>query len=75
MSDNICNSLFNTLINRLSSPQVKKQINEKIVTPILEDVNDKYYYHFVGIVCLLVTIIILLFVLISKMEYRTHSEY
>jgi hypothetical protein len=64
---NITDSLFNTFIYHLSKPSVKNQIKTMLIDPIIKDINERYYYHFISLVSLLIVIVILLLMILNKL--------
>ena len=66
MSNNLANGLFDFCVNQLSKPDTKDKIMKTVIDPILNDINDKYYYQYTAIIFLLVIIVILLILLISR---------
>lgn len=56
----------NAAIDELSKPEYKERIQEKIVNPIINDINRRYAPYFSSVVVMLGAIIVLLVKLLNK---------
>ena len=56
----ITNNIIDILTTEISKEKNKKKIMKKIIQPILEDINRKYYPHFMALISLLVIMTIMM---------------
>jgi hypothetical protein len=56
----ITSNLIDIVTKELSKEKNKKKIMKNIIQPILEDINRKYYPHFMALVSLLVIMTIMM---------------
>lgn len=64
MADN----LVDLCVNEFNKPNIKNKVKTNIVDPIVNDINERYYYQFLMVVGLLITIVFLLLMLLSKIK-------
>jgi hypothetical protein len=62
-------SLLINISNELKKKKNKERIMKDIIGPILEDINKKYYPHFVSIISLFIMMILLLISLLILSIY------
>ena len=53
-------NVIDIITTELSKEKTKKKIINKIIKPILEDINKKYYPHFMSLLSLLIIMTIMM---------------
>ena len=61
-------NLIDICVNEFNKPNIKNKIKTNIVDPIVNDINERYYYQFLMVVGLLITIVFLLLMLLAKIK-------
>jgi hypothetical protein len=56
----VTDNLIDILTSKVSEEKNKKKIMNKIIKPILEDINKKYYPHFMALLSLLIIMTIMM---------------
>jgi len=56
----IADNLIDILTKEISKEKNRKKIMKNIIQPILEDINRKYYPHFMALISLLVIMTIMM---------------
>jgi hypothetical protein len=56
----ITDNLIDILTSKVSEEKNRKKIMNKIIKPILEDINKKYYPHFMALLSLLIIMTIMM---------------
>lgn len=56
----ITDNLIDILTSKVSEEKNKKKIMNNIIKPILEDINKKYYPHFMALLSLLIIMTIMM---------------
>jgi len=53
-------NIITAMTNELAKEKTKKKIIKKVIQPILEDINKKYYPHFMAVLSLLIIMTIMM---------------
>ena len=56
----VTDNLIDILTSKVSEEKNRKKIMNKIIKPILEDINKKYYPHFMALLSLLIIMTIMM---------------
>lgn len=56
----ITDNLIDILTSKVSEEKNRKKIMNNIIKPILEDINKKYYPHFMALISLLIIMTIMM---------------
>lgn len=67
MDEYICtitNNLINILTIQVKKKKNRNKIMKNIIEPVLEDINKKYYPHYITIISLFIMMIIMLLTLL-----------
>jgi hypothetical protein len=62
-------SLLTNISNEIKKKKNREKIMKNIIGPVLEDINKKYYPHFVSIISLFIMMILLLISLLILSIY------
>ena len=62
-------SLLTNISNEIKKKKNREKIMKHIIGPVLEDINKKYYPHFVSIISLFIMMILLLISLLILSIY------
>tara|TARA_Y100000780_G_scaffold216848_1_gene220436 strand:- start:263 stop:502 length:240 start_codon:yes stop_codon:yes gene_type:complete len=62
--------IFNQIFNELKKKKYKDKIMNDIIEPLLNDINSKYYPHFIYLTTMLILIIILLIGVLALSFYN-----
>jgi len=62
------NAIFDKIMSEFKRKEVKDTLMDTVVEPFMDDIWNKYSKYFVLLVILQITIIILLFVILSKIS-------
>jgi len=62
-------SLLSNISNEIKKKKNREKIMKHIIGPVLEDINKKYYPHFVSIISLFIMMILLLISLLILSFY------
>ena len=65
--------MFKNVIIELRKDKNRKKIMKDIIEPVLEDINNKYYPHFITLITLLIILIILI-ILMMVYIYTTRPS-
>ena len=61
---NITDNLIGTLTTQVKKKKNRDKIMKNIVEPVLEDINKKYYPHYITIISLFIMMILMLITLL-----------
>jgi hypothetical protein len=61
---NITDNLISTLTTQVKKKKNRDKIMKNIVEPVLKDINNKYYPHYITIISLFIMMIIMLITLL-----------
>jgi hypothetical protein len=53
-------NIIDSLTHEISKKKNRKKIIQRVITPILEDINKKYYPHFMALLSLLIIMTIMM---------------